>query len=88
MNYILNQYLRFGINPTQLIKSKNEYSVRFDNHDWWKVLLANENCGRGHRANISYIQRGIDEDIVSRIIIPVTTAPPYNGIMYFGQDIK
>ena len=47
-------------------------------------MRAGENA-RGHRCNVSYIERSIPEDVVQYIIKPCTTAFPYNAYNYYGK---
>lgn len=67
-------------------KKENIHSTQiiFENGDIWKTVSAHESA-RGHRANISYVDRKIDPEFVDVIIRHCTTAPPYNSITYYGE---
>ena len=56
--------------------------VEFDDGDLWEARKADENS-RGRRCNISYISSNIDKELINSIIMPCTTAPPYQGVYYY-----
>lgn len=67
-------------------KKENIHSIQiiFENGDIWKTVSAHESA-RGHRANISYVDRKIDSEFIDVVIKPCTTALPYNSITYYGE---
>lgn len=79
---ICYEYKILGIKYKQEKHSYYMSEVIFENGDLWIALKACEGA-RGYRCNISYIDELIDDDIVDRIIRPITCALPFNGIKYF-----
>jgi hypothetical protein len=84
---IIYHYNRIGISSYEgrvqgYIKSKNGDSITFENGDHWKVIKADES-GRGYRLNVSYIQREIPQEIINTVIIPATTAFPFQAFNYY-----
>ena len=67
-------------------KRENRHSTEiiFGNGDIWKAIAAHESA-RGHRVNISYVDRKIDPEFVDVIIRHCPTALPYNSITYYGE---
>ena len=64
------------------IKSKNRCELIYTNGDHWIALGASESA-RGRKCNISYIDAGINSDIIDCIIKPSTSAGPYQGFHYY-----
>ena len=81
---IEEQYERLGYKPLSKRNSNrtNVYEVVYANGDIWQAITVNTNA-RGYRANISYIDRSISDNLINTIIKPMTTQPPYNAIHYF-----
>lgn len=79
---IEENYRHIGIEVEKKRKTKNEYSVRFENGDYWKAAQTSESM-RGCRANISYVDIRIPPAFVEVVIRPCTYLPPYNAIRYF-----
>jgi hypothetical protein len=67
-------------------KRENRHSteILFENGDIWKTATAHESA-RGHKVNISYVDRKIDPEFVDVVIKHCTTALPYNSITYYGE---
>lgn len=66
-------------------ESKRIYEIEYSNGDYWKAIRCHESsCG--YRANISYIDNQINEELIQRIILSCTTAPPYNAIRYYWGE--
>ena len=63
-------------------KSYNGAGCKFSNGDIWEVVIAGENQ-RGRICNISYIEYGVDKQIIDNIIIPSTIDLPFHGYSYF-----
>ena len=65
---------------------KSRISMRFyaGNGDFWEVISAVESM-RGKKCNISYIERGIPDEMIGNVIIPCTVALPFRAIIYFGD---
>ena len=81
---IKRKYELLDIHPVQERISKSSYSfIFFDNGDTWRSVYAAESaCGQ--RANISYIDRRVPEDIVNCVIKPCTLDIPYSAYHYYG----
>ena len=81
---IEEQYERLGYKPLTKRNgnASNTYELVYANGDMWQAVRAGENA-RGYKANISYIDRSITDDIIDRIIKPATISPPYTAIHYF-----
>jgi hypothetical protein len=81
---IINKYVEwYGEEIIDMvIRTKYEYKINFTNGDTWRVALATESS-RGIRANISYIENNINEDIIQQIIKPCTTASPFTAYNYY-----
>lgn len=75
-------YKYYGIEVENRRETKNDYSIKFKNGDYWRAARASESM-RGLRANISYVDIRIDPRFVEEIIRPATYLPPYNAIRYF-----
>ena len=82
LNQIAAQYEKLHIYPIRIIKSKNEYNIIYENGDYWRACCANTSS-RGYKSNISYIDMNIPNEIIETIILPSTTSPPYQGIIYY-----
>lgn len=81
---IKRKYQLLDIQPIQerISKSNNSF-IAFDNGDTWRSVYAAESaCGQ--RANISYIDRRVPEDIVNCVIKPCTLDIPYSAYRYYG----
>lgn len=63
-------------------ESKGIYEIEYSNGDHWKAVKCHE-CSRGCRANVSYIDNQINTELIQCIILPCTTAAPYNAIQYY-----
>ena len=81
---IEEQYERLGYKPLTKRNgnASNTYELVYANGDMWQAVKAGENA-RGYKANISYIDRSIPDDIIDTIIKPATISPPYTAIHYF-----
>lgn len=82
LDQIAAQYEQFHIYPIRIIKSKNEYIITYENGDYWRACCVNISS-RGYKCNISYIDNSIPNEIIETIILPCTTSPPYQGIIYY-----
>lgn len=83
---IVENYNQKGIKPVKIIDSKyTPNSVEFDNGDIWKAVSAIESS-RGSKCNISYIDKGIDIEIIQTIINPSTCCPPFQAFKFFWGE--
>ena len=82
LDQIVAQYEQLHIYPIRIIKSKNEYSIVYENGDYWRTCCGNTSS-RGYKSNISYIDMNIPNEIIETIILPCTTSSPYQGIIYY-----
>ena len=82
LDKIAIKYKQLHINPVQIIKTKTEYTITYENGDNWRAIRGNTNS-RGYKCNISYIDREIANDIVDTIIKSCTTCFPYHGFEYY-----
>lgn len=81
---IKRKYQLLDIQPIKERISKSSGSfIAFDNGDTWRSVYAAENA-RCQRANISYIDRRVPEDIVNCVIKPCTLDIPYSAYRYYG----
>lgn len=80
---IIEDYERIGISVVRQRFCKYEGWVTFENGDHWKVRPARDSS-RGYRANISYIDRRIEQEWINVIIRPQTTLLPYQAYRYYG----
>ena len=81
---IKRKYQLLDIQPVKERISKSSGSfIAFDNGDTWRSVCAAESA-RGQRANISYIDRRVPEDIVNCVIKPCTLDIPYSAYHYYG----
>lgn len=85
LDKIAIKYKQLHINPVQIIKTKTEYTITYENGDNWRAIRCNTNS-RGYKCNISYIDREIADDIVDTIIKPCTTCFPYHGFEYYYPE--
>lgn len=85
LDQIALKYEYLHISPIQIIKTKNEYIITYENGDNWRAIRGNTNS-RGYKCNISYIDREIADDIVDTIIKPCTTDFPYHGFEYYYPE--
>ena len=85
LDQIALKYEYLHISPIQIVKTKNEYIITYENGDNWRAIRGNTNS-RGYKCNISYIDREIADDIVDTIIKPCTTCFPYHGFEYYYPE--
>lgn len=81
---IQQQYEKMLYKTTQIKSINNSFEMQCENGDFWIACPARD-CFRGHKCNISYIQRGIPENVISTIIRPSTVAYPYQAFKYWGD---
>lgn len=87
LNEIKNNYIKKGIQPFEERIGKHDACIIFENEDYWKVIRASDNS-RGNKLNISYIEYGIDKEIIDCIIRPCTCIYPFQAFNYFiSEDI-
>ena len=80
---IEEQYARMGVKPIQRVINRAAGSwISFDNGDVWRVVRASDS-GRGHSANVSYIDRRISQEVINTIIKPATKAMPYQAFRFY-----
>ena len=80
---IEEQYARMDIKTIRRVISKSAGSwILFDNDDIWRVVRASDS-GRGHCANVSYIDRRISQEVINTIIKPATKAMPYQAFRFY-----
>ena len=87
LSEIIRDYGRIKVFPVRQRISKYGSWVIFDNGDYWKVRGAADSS-RGHRANVSYIDRRISQEIVNDIIRAQTILPPYQAFKYYGYPLE
>ena len=77
---IKEQYERLGYKSLSKknCNRTNIYEVIYANGDIWQAITT-----RGYKANVSYIDRSIPDNIIDTIIKPATVSPPYTAIHYF-----
>ncbi len=85
LDQIALKYEYLHISPIQIVKTKNEYIITYENGDNWRAIRGNTNS-RGYKCNISYIDCEIADDIVDTIIKPCTTDFPYHGFEYYYPE--
>ena len=86
---IIEDYKKVGINAARKANDKFRNWVQFDNGDYWQVIFAGEpSHARGNKANISYIDYRISQEIVDTVITPSTICPPYQAIRYYYPPDK
>ena len=71
LDKIAIKYKQLHINPVQIIKTKTEYTITYENGDNWRAIRGNTNS-RGYKCNISYIDREIADDIVDSVAEAIT----------------
>ena len=81
LELIVEKYLRINIKCVLYLKTKQNSRVEFENGDCWQVLPAIESI-RGAAFNIAYIERGINEDFIQCVIMPMLKAYPYTAWRY------
>lgn len=82
LHQIEENYNYIGIQSVKRRETRSDYSIEFDNGDYWRAVNAVDSK-RACKANISYVDAQIDPDFVETIIRPSTHLPPYNAIRYF-----
>ncbi len=82
LDKVIEDYKNLGIDTLSIVRSFTELRVVFDNDDVWRALPVNT-CTRGIRCNISYIQHGIPQKLISQVIFPMTSSKPYSGWRYY-----
>lgn len=80
----INRY-KFARIEGRVVESKDYLRFYADNGDFWQTMPSRESS-RGVKCNISYIERGIPEEIINCVIKPCTRAEPYNAIDYYGYS--
>ena len=85
LDQIATKYEQLHINPVQIVKTKTEYTITYENGDNWRALRGNDNS-RGYRCNISYIDYNIPNNIIDTIIKPCTIRFPYHGFEYYYPE--
>ena len=85
LDKIAIKYEQLHINPVQIIKTKTEYTITYENGDNWRAIRGNTNS-RGYKCNISYIDMNIPNEIIETIIKPCTTCFPYHGFEYYYPE--
>lgn len=86
MKQIMQGYELQGVKPikTYPCNPKDQISVAYENGDYWKCILAQGNA-RGHKSNISIIERCIDKELFCNIILPQTLPYPYKAFDFYGE---
>lgn len=79
---IAKEYLDNKINYNRIIQFPT--SIIFENGDTWKLLPAND-CSRGHKCNISFIERCISIEKFNIFIRPATIGEPYRAYNFYGE---
>ena len=79
---IVSNYKKLNIFPEVKKTYLNSCMVVFNNGDIWECHPIQE-CIKGKKINISYIEKTIEKDVVNTIIEPMTTAYPYSGINFY-----
>lgn len=82
MEKLIRDYKDFWkIKPEKIRKNSNEYSVVFENGDYWQACVMHDGC-RGRRANVVLIDEKIKCEY-DAIAHHCATAQPYSAIRYF-----
>lgn len=81
LNKIIDGYERLGYERTYIRKDQ----ALFENGDIWVIKNAS-NPVPGLRANIAYIDKRIDPQVIEEIIKPSLTLPPYTAIHYYFPE--
>lgn len=86
MKQIMQGYELQGVKPikTYPCNPKDQISIAYENGDYWKCILAQGNA-RGHKSNISIIERCIDKELFCNIILPQTLPYPYKAFDFYGE---
>ena len=82
---IIEDYEKMGMGPENIYKirkSINNFSVEFLNGDYWIAVRASENS-RVRACNIAYIDREIEPNIISCIIMPTIKSLPYQAYRFY-----
>ena len=82
MDDIKESYLLYGYSITKEVKTKQNYYIVFDNGDYWKVVRLTESA-RGNKANLSYVDRRIEDSHMLDMIRYCTCAGPWNAIKFY-----
>jgi hypothetical protein len=73
----------------ETIRSERKDEIRFSNGDVWKLVPATLANTCGHRYQIAYVERAIDEKIFHSIIMPCLTLGPFTAFNFYGEgDLK
>lgn len=80
---ITENYKRYRYKVVKKIKTKYQYQVVFDNGDVWRATNASESS-RGSKANVAYIDREIDDEVVQTVILRCVAMGPWNATHYYG----
>ena len=84
LDRIIQEYLIYNIKIKKHSKSIYGDRVEFENDDTWLVVSAKESA-RGHKAQIAHVQRSIDWNTYSSVIIPCSSTGPFNAISFWGK---
>lgn len=86
MRQVMKGYemMQIGIENSDLYQSKDQIYVKYTNGDIWKCVPAYESM-RMNRANISLVERTIDEKFLREVILPTTNMPPYKACDFYGE---
>ena len=82
MSDVLDEYERAKIPVATLQHSHCQETVIFENGDYWLAIGASDNC-RGKACNIAYIDKDIDSNIISYVIMPTIKAAPFQGWKFY-----
>ena len=81
MEKLIQDYKHYwNIEPERICKSSNEYSVVFQNGDYWNACRFSESQ-RGRKANIILVDKEIDNG--DYIIQACLINKPYGSISYY-----
>ena len=83
LDEIIESYKIYRYEIVQERKGNHYHQVIFDNGDQWKAVNASENS-RGNKANVAYIDREIDDEIVRSMILRCIATGPWNATHYYG----
>ena len=70
--------------PKREVITKHNAWVEFENGDYW-VACGQVESARGHKANISYVDRAINKEFFNTVIKYCTIGFPYRGFLFFGE---
>ena len=79
---ILQNYERMGIECIKCINSIIRREAIFENGDFWLAISGNE-ISRGHKCDVSYIDREIESRVVCEVIEPCTCGNLFSAKNYF-----